>query len=526
MAELVAAVDVGTGSARAGIFDAAGRMLGRGEQAIDTRHDGLQAEQDSRQIWAAVCAALAAARAEAGAAPADVAGLAFDATCSLVLGDADGAPLPAGTSGDACWDTVLWLDHRARAEAEECTATGHGVLDRLGGSMSPEMAIPKLMWLKRHLPGSWARAARIMDLSDHLAWRATGTAARSQCTLACKWTWAPEGEAGWQDDFLHAVGLEDMAARTGVPARATAVAADLGGLTAAAAAELGLGAGTRVGCGLIDAHAGALGVLGHLAAEPGVEGQFALIGGTSSCLMALSPRPRPALGIWGPDLGVVLPGLWMSEGGQSVSGGLLDHVIRAFGAGLEPGPAAHDRIAARIAVLRAIEPDLAPDLHVLPDFRGSRGPVANARALGVIAGLGMDEGFDALCRLYWRTAVGLALGLRQILEHFAAYGMAAEALHAAGGHARSPMLMALYADATGLPVVEPEAPDPVLLGTAMVAATAAGIHPDLATAARAMHHKGRRRLPDAGAGERMARDWRVFQAMQRQRAELVEIGRG
>ena len=517
MARLIAAVDVGTGSARAGVFDARGRMLGRGEVAIETRVEGLHAEQDSEEIWAAVCAALAAARDEAGAG--EVAGLAFDATCSLVLRDAAGAPVAAGAQGGDRWDTVLWLDHRARAEAEECTRTGHRVLEHLGGVMSPEMAIPKLMWLKRHLPASWARAARIMDLSDYLAWRANGTGARSVCTLACKWGWAE----GWPEDFLVAVGLGDLAARTGVPQVATPVGADLGPV---AAAELAVGPGARLGCGLIDAHAGALGVLGHLAGDAGVERRLALIGGTSSCLMGFAPAPRPAPGLWGPHRGVALPGLWLREGGQSVSGALLDHVIRSFGGGLEPTPATHARIAARIGELRAGEPDLAGELHVLPDFRGNRAPLADARALGMIAGLDMGEGFDALCRLYWRTAVGLALGLRQILAHFAEHGVAAEVLHAAGGHARSPMLMALYADATGVPVVEPAAPDPVLLGTAMVAATAAGLYPDLGAAARAKSQGGVLRRPDPAAAGRMARDWRAFQMLQRQRAELAEIGAG
>jgi ribulose kinase len=81
--------------------------------------------------------------------------------------------------------------------------------------------------------------------------------------------------------------------------------------------------------------------------------------------------------------------------------------------------------------------------------------------------------------------------------------------------------MALYADATGLPVVEPAAPDQVLLGTAMVAATAAGLHPGLAAAAQAMHQGGAVRGPDPAAARRMKRDWRAFQTLQRQRAELA-----
>ena len=89
---LVAAVDVGTASARAGLFDRHGRLVGRAEAALEI-HETPEghAEQSSRQIWQAAAAALRAARAEAGAAPEDVAGLAFDATCSLVLRTPEGA---------------------------------------------------------------------------------------------------------------------------------------------------------------------------------------------------------------------------------------------------------------------------------------------------------------------------------------------------------------------------------------------------------------------------------------------------
>ena len=72
----------------------------------------------------------------------------------------------------------------------------------------------------------------------------------------------------------------------------------------------------------------------------------------------------------------------------------------------------HARIVARVAELRAAEPDLAPRLHVLPDFHGNRSPLADPRALGAIRGLPLDASFDALCRLYWRTCVAIALGVR------------------------------------------------------------------------------------------------------------------
>ena len=105
------------------------------------------------------------ARQIAGVAPGDIAGIGFDATCSLVVRDRDGGQLSVSATGEKRWDTIVWLDHRALAEADECTATGHRVLDYLGGVMSPEMATPKLMWLKRNLPGSWSDAPAISSTS-------------------------------------------------------------------------------------------------------------------------------------------------------------------------------------------------------------------------------------------------------------------------------------------------------------------------------------------------------------------------
>jgi FGGY-family pentulose kinase len=518
---LVAAVDVGTGSARAGLFDPRGRLVGRAEAPLETHHPGDgHAEQSSGQIWRAAAAALRAARAEAAAAPEAVRGLSFDATCSLVLADGRGSPVGVSAAGGDAWDTILWLDHRAAPEALECTASRHPVLAHAGGVMSPEMQIPKLMWLKRHRPAAWARAGFAFDLADFLTWRATGNPARSQCTLTCKWGYLAHETPGWPADFLAAMDLADLLERTGQPAAATPVGADLGPLTPAAAAELGLTPATRVAAGLIDAHAGALGVLGHLRA-PEVERNAALIGGTSSCVMAFGRAPRMAPGVWGPYLGAVLPDLWMIEGGQSASGALLDHILRLHG--LAPTRASHDRVIARVQALRAEDPDLAPRLHVLPDFHGNRTPLAAAAALGVISGLPLDSSFDALCRLYWRTCVGLALGLRQVVGHLAAHGTPIDTLHVTGGHTRNPLLMELYADATLCRTMEPFAPDAVLLGTAMVAATGCGLHPTLVAAGAAMHQGGATRAPDPAAAARTERDWRTFLAMQRHRDEVDRL---
>lgn len=131
----------------------------------------------------------------------------------------DGGQLSVSPGGEPRWDTIAWLDHRALAEAGECTASGHRVLDHAGGVMSPEMQTPKLMWLKRNLPGTWAEAGFLFDLTDFLSWKASGSAARSQCTLTAKWTYLAHEEESWRRDFFAMVGLDDLFAHAALTQR-------------------------------------------------------------------------------------------------------------------------------------------------------------------------------------------------------------------------------------------------------------------------------------------------------------------
>jgi FGGY-family pentulose kinase len=520
---LLVAVDVGTGSARAGVVTSEGILLARAEKPIAmNRPDANHAEHDSEQIWQAVCAAVQAAVSSAGVDKAAIVGLSFDATCSIVVRDKSGAPLTVSTSGDNRWDTIVWLDHRALAEAAECTATGHLVLDFAGGVMSPEMEVPKLMWLKRHLPSSWEQAGYFFDLADFLTWKSSGSLARSQSTLVCKWNYLAHTEPHWRHDFFEDLGIGDLVERGALPEKASPVGTDLGPLTADAAEALGLSVNCRVGAGMIDAHAGALGVLGAFADDVGtLERHLSLIAGTSNSVLALSSEQRPTAGVWGPYYGAVLPNGWLNEGGQSAAGALLDHIIRLHNAGGEPDAARHKAIAERVAQLRAVEgEDFARRLHVVPDFHGNRSPLADPSALGVISGLTLDSDFDSLCRLYWRTCVAIALGIRHILETLNRKGYSIDTLHVTGGHTKNPLLMELYADATGCTVVEPATQDAVLLGTAMVAATAAGLYPDLNKAGVAMAQGGRERPANAAKRAGYDRDYRVFLEMLRQRKVL------
>ncbi len=528
--QAVMAVDVGTGSARAGVFDASGRLLGRAEQPILIERPAADhAEHDSEDIWRAVGMAARAAREKAGVISEDIAGISFDATCSLVAFDGQDRPASVSTTGEDRWNTIVWMDHRAIAEAEECTASGHRVLNSVGGVMSPEMEIPKLMWLKRHLPEQWQRYGRLLDLADFLTFRASGANSRSCCTVTCKWTYLAHEDIGWQADFLDGMGLGDLAETAALPTRAVAIGTPLGRLTEEAAADLGLTTDCEVGAGLIDAHAGALAALGSHLASAELDRHLGLIAGTSTCHMALSDQPREVGGVWGPYFGAVVPDLWLNEGGQSATGALLDHILdwHAEGAAADRGScgdSVHEAVLARIEELRRSEGDaFAERLHVLPDFHGNRSPLADPHAVGVISGLTLDHSFDSLARLYYKTAVGIALGTRHILDALNEKGYAIDHLHVAGGHTKNPLLMELYADTTGCKVVTPAEEDVVLQGTAIVAACAAGLYPDLGSAAAAMARSGNIIEPNAGRRAAHDRNYRIFLTMHSQRSALDRL---
>lgn len=526
MRDLIVAVDIGTGSARAGVFDRAGAMLARAEHAIAMNRPRENfAEHDSEDIWKAACSAVRAACETAGVGAERVAALGFDATCSLVVRDVEAAQLSVSGEEDPRWDTIVWLDHRALEEADFCTATQHPVLDHSGKVMSPEMQMPKLMWLKRHRPEQWARAGHFFDLADFMTWKATGSLARSRCTITAKWNYLAHDGRGWQADFLDAIGLEDLRERGALPGETLPVGSAVGRLSRRAAEELGLDTGCIVGAGMIDAYAGALGLLGHLAGEPHrLERQLGLIGGTSSCVVAFSKEKKFGFGMWGPYYEAVLPEHWLVEGGQSATGALLDHIVRLHSAGGEPTPATHQRIASRVRELRALEGDeFAARLHVLPDFHGNRSPLADPHGLGVISGLSLDATFDSLCRLYWKTCVAIVLGIRHVIDKLGECGYAVDALHVTGGHLHNPLLMELYRDVTGRRLVVPKTSDAVLLGTATAAAVAGGLHPDLASAGAAMYPGGIEQSPQPAHAAAYERDYRRFLALYRHRDELEKI---
>ncbi len=502
---LVVGVDVGTGSVRAGVFDLRGKMLGSGECSIKIYRPAPDfVEQSSDDIWRAAGRAIRNSLWSAGVAAARVVGLSFDATCSLVTLDRNDRPMTVSPTGKADRNVIVWMDHRAIGQADRINSTRHRVLRYVGGKLSPEQEPPKLLWIKENLPRTWKNAGKFLDLADFMVYRATGNDIRSLCTVVCKWTYlGHEGKHGrWDKSFFEGVGLEDIFENGRVSKTVRPMGTYAGPLTEVSAKELGLAPGTAVAVGIIDAHAGGVGVLGSaLRSGAGAQSVLALIGGTSSCHMATTEKPVFVKGVWGPYFGAMIPGMWLLEGGQSATGSLIDHVIADSAAARQllatakkENKTPYEILNAEVQRIKTREkkgPEITKNLHILPYYHGNRSPHADPHARGMLDGLSLDCTLENLALRYYAALQAIAYGTRHIIEALNSKGLSITAIHACGGGTKNPLWLREHADVTGCDILLPREPEAMLLGTAILAAVGAGAYPSVTDAMAAMGRSGK-----------------------------------
>jgi FGGY-family pentulose kinase len=542
-------VDVGTGSVRAGVFDGTGKMYGTAVRPIQIWKPAPDfVEQSSEDIWSRCVESIRSALAEAGIPAEQVDGLGFDATCSLVVLDPAGKPVSVSPSGNDAQNVIVWMDHRAIEQAERINATRDDVLKYVGGVISPEMESPKLLWLKEQMPAAWQRAGHFFDLPDFLTYRATGDLGRSLCSLVCKWTYlghkkTGDDKAGWSETYWRTIGLGDLVEqgyqRIGTKVRPMGEPV-ANGLSATAAAELGLRPGIAVAASIIDAHAGGLGVLG--AVHPGekldaklLEERVAMIAGTSSCFMAVSPEPRFIPGVWGPYYSAMIPGFWLTEGGQSATGALIDHLIYTH-AGHSEGKKQADSAGISIfdflnAHLKQMQDsqrkanigELTEAFHLYPDFHGNRSPRANPNLRGMISGLHLSATVDDLALLYLAAIQAIAYQVRHIVEEMDRQGYRIRKIFACGGGLKNDVFLREHADITGCDLVLPKEPEAVLLGSAILAAVAAKAYPTILEAMSAMTAVASSIQPNTQTADYHRKKSRVYHRMYEDQVAYRQI---
>lgn len=540
-AEFVIGVDVGTGSVRAGIFDLNGTMVAQAQREIQIwKPQESFVEQSSEDIWESTSVSIRTALQNGKINPHEVIGISFDATCSLVALDASDKPITVSPTGNPHQNVIVWMDHRAIEQAERINRTKAKVLQFVGGRISPEMEPPKLLWIKEHLPATWNTAAKFLDLADFMTYRATGADVRSLCTTVCKWTYLGK-ENRWDEPFFKKIGLDELLTRKKIGTNILPMGAYIGNLTDRSAKELGLTPATKVAVGIIDAHAGGLGLLGiefeNVPKLSELEKFIALIGGTSSCHMAVSRTPRFIKGVWGPYYSAMVPGMWLTEGGQSATGSLLDFCIRenskydaveedARKAGM-PVYQYLNAVVEKIKVSEGRGPEIARDLNILPDFIGNRSPRADPHSRGIISGLTLDDSVETLARKYYATIQAVAYGTRHIIETMKEHGYSINTIHACGGGTKNPVWLQEHADVTGCKIILPTESEAVLLGSSMLAAVGAGKYRTLTEAAVRMSSAGAIYSPERRVKKFHDAKYKVFlkmyQDLQEYRRMLAKV---
>ncbi|KAK3838072.1 MAG: hypothetical protein J3R72DRAFT_387120 [Linnemannia gamsii] len=495
-------VDVGSGSSRAALITDKGKLLAIHSTPFSTSRPAPDYfEQSSDEIWASICTSVKAVLQLAKVDPSQIQGIGFDATCSLVAYTA-GTPetaqpvsiSPSSNFEDHSRNIIMWCDHRAKEQAIRITETRHDILRNIGGVMSLEMELPKTLWLQDNMAKEqWNRIGRLFDLPDFLTWKATGDYLPSRCSVVCKWCYKAGPESGdstshhnnqgWPEDFLRQIGLGEIADHdcqklcgVGNEGQRVHFAGEyIGGLTVQAAQELGLVAGTPVGGAVIDAYAGAIGTLGARmnGISPTVDEarkRISLICGTSSCHLVMSDKPIFVPGIWGPFHGVMLPNMWVAEGGQSSTGQLIDYLTKshpAYNEAVErasastPAVSVYEFLNQHLETVAKNRPltniaYLTKRLHMTPDHHGNRAPFADETMRGSISGLDLNSNtLDGLATLYLATIQALALGTRQILDALCAAGYTIETICISGGLSLNRIFVRVLADVTQFPVVLP-----------------------------------------------------------------------
>ncbi|KAI2471811.1 Pentulose kinase [Annulohypoxylon bovei var. microspora] len=511
-------IDVGTGSARACLIDSSGDIKALASEAIKLwqPQQGYY-EQSTTDIWHCICHCVQRVVLQSGVDVDHIKGLGFDATCSLAVFSEDEDQPVTVTGPDFQNDghdrnVILWLDHRPVQETDKINATGHNLLRYVGGKMSIEMEIPKVLWLKNNMPPELFNRCKFYDLSDALTHLATGNENRSFCSTVCKQGYVPVGvddsEKGWQEDFFNEIGLGDLAKDNfrrmggvnGVNGKYFSAGELVGHLSEHASKQLGLRAGIAVGSGVIDAYAGWVGTVGaKVDTEYGhsdesapandlaqASTRLAAVAGTSTCHLAMSEKPVFVNGVWGPYRDVLLPNYWLAEGGQSATGELLRHVLETHPAHKEVLPLAeamhmniYDYMNGHLRELA--EKTSAPTVSYLGrhfffygDLWGNRSPIADPNMKGAVIGLSPDSSVDGLALYYYATMEFIALQTRQIIEAMNVAGHNIQTIFMSGSQCQNDMLMDLIATVCSKPVLIPRyVHAAVVHGAAMLGAKAA-----------------------------------------------------
>ena len=466
---LVAGVDFGTQSVRVSIVDHLEGVVGFAVSEYPVKRDRRDpdfATQSHASHMNALVDAMRGALASAKASGEQVKALALDTTGSTVVALGQGLQ-PLG-------DYYLWCDHRAAAEAARITEIAHDMnlpaIRACGGVYSSEWGFSKLLHWLRHNPDQRGNLVTAVEHCDMVAAVLCGVSEaanlpRSICAMGHKWLWSASDGGLPPEEFLVAVDplLAGMRARLG--GRYETSHRIAGRLTETWAGRLGLAAGTPIPVGAFDAHWDAVGA--------GIaEGDVVNVVGTATCVMAIARETSEIPGLCGIVPGSIHPDFIGIEAGLSAMGYLLESIAKRAGSSV-------GALSGELEKHQAGETGL---LRIGWD-NGDRTVLVNPMLGGVTMGWNLnhtaaDELFAAI--------EGTAFNTRIILDRMHEHGVPINrVIHAGGIPQKNNVLNQVYANVFNKPVLVPERPI-TSLGSAIFASVAAGLHPTIEAAQKAL----------------------------------------
>jgi autoinducer 2 (AI-2) kinase len=456
------ALDAGTGSCRAVLFDLAGRQLALAQR--EWSHPaarGIAGSQnfDTAGNWALICACIR----EILGSVADP-GAVLAVGCSsmgggLVLYDRAGAELWACANGDA----------RARRQAGELLADGMaGDLYRLGGGWISLSAPPRLAWVRQCQPALWDACAGLSMIADWMVYRLTGTLVTEPSIGSTSGMFDLSART-WSAPIMDLCGL-----RPGLFPEVVGAGTVVGTVTPEASGQTGLATTTRVVQGGVDT---ALALAGsRLDSQRYTRGGLAVTGGSfwKQTAVATTAAVEPAGRLR--TICHVLPGQWLVEGIGFYAGYALrwlrDHAAqprRRRAPGDADGYAALDQLASAVPpgahglVAELARVDAWTLARWQPPFSPRRpGPEPPA-------------GLGARARAIEEAAAYSARWSAEILTEL--LGVRLDEAILTGGAARSTLWPQILADVLGLTVRVPAVTESAAAGAAAVAGLAIGVRP-------------------------------------------------
>ena len=458
---LLLALDQGTTSTRAMVFDQAGQVLARAQR--EHRQIYPQpgwVEHDALEIWDVTQAVLAAAlaqgidRKQLGAL-----GLTNQRETIVVWERATGRPIH---------NALVWQDTRTAADIAGLAARGGQ--DRFRAQTGLPLATyfsgPKLQWLLDHVPGARQRAAAgdllFGTIDSWLIWNLTGGPHGGRhltdVTNASRTQLLNIHTLAWDDELLRLMAVP----RLGLPE--VRPSSEVYGEVAASVAGGAL-AGLPIAGALGDQQAA---LFGQTCFAPG---EAKNTYGTG-CFMLLNTGPTPVPSANGllTTLGYQLAGqppVYALEGSIAITGALVQWLRDNLGL---------IATAAEIEPLARSVPDNG-GVYFVPAFSGLYAPYWKDNARGVIAGL---TRFATKAHLARAALEATAYQTREVLDAMrrdaAAAGRALDlsALKVDGGMVFNELLMQFQADLLGVPVIRPRVAETTALGAAYAAGLAVG----------------------------------------------------